>query len=400
MSTLSLKNLDSKNWMFLQMNKFLFYLLLFSALSLKALASPNIVARTAILLDYHSEEILYDLDPDAQIYPASMTKIMTAIIAFDLLKKNQLSLDDKFVISENAWRLSQAGYSSMFIMINDQVSVENLLKGIIIASGNDACVALAEGIAGSESNFADMMNEKAGEIGMTSTNFTNSSGINDPDNISTVRDIAIMSKYLIQNYPIYYELFAEKTFTWDRTGGEPIKQGNRNPLLYKNVGVDGVKTGYLAVEKYSLASSMKKKDRRIIAVASGFETKNLRSSQSLKLLNWGFRNTSTFEISKKGITTFELDTWLAKEDKIKAITNEDFYITINKKDIRHLTVSLDYNGPIAAPVKKGSQIASITVSKKDNIIKTLPLYAADDLKKVNFFKSLLTSINYLIWGDV
>ena len=400
MSTLSLKNLDSKNWMFLQMNKFLFYLLLFSALSLKALASPNIVARTAILLDYHSEEILYDLDPDAQIYPASMTKIMTAIIAFDLLKKNQLSLDDKFVISENAWRLSQAGYSSMFIMINDQVSVENLLKGIIIASGNDACVALAEGIAGSESNFADMMNEKAGEIGMTSTNFTNSSGINDPDNISTVRDIAIMSKYLIQNYPIYYELFAEKTFTWDRTGGEPIKQGNRNPLLYKNVGVDGVKTGYLAVEKYSLASSMKKKDRRIIAVASGFETKNLRSSQSLKLLNWGFRNTSTFEISKKGITTFELDTWLAKEDKIKAITKEDFYITINKKDIRHLTVTLDYNGPIAAPVKKGSQIASITVSKKDNIIKTLPLYAADDLKKVNFFKSLLTSINYLIWGDV
>ena len=400
MSTLSLKNLDSKNWMFLQMNKFLFYLLLFSALTLKALASPNIVARTAILLDYHSEEILYDLDPDAQIYPASMTKIMTAIIAFDLLKKNQLSLDDKFVISENAWRLSQAGYSSMFIMINDQVSVENLLKGIIIASGNDACVALAEGIAGSESNFADMMNEKAGEIGMTSTNFTNSSGINDPDNISTVRDIAIMSKYLIQNYPIYYELFAEKTFTWDRTGGEPIKQGNRNPLLYKNVGVDGVKTGYLAVEKYSLASSMKKKDRRIIAVASGFETKNLRSSQSLKLLNWGFRNTSTFEISKKGITTFELDTWLAKEDKIKAITKEDFYITINKKDIRHLTVTLDYNGPIAAPVKKGSQIASITVSKKDNIIKTLPLYAADDLKKVNFFKSLLTSINYLIWGDV
>ena len=144
-------------------------------------------------------------------------------------------------------------------MINDQVSVEDLLKGIIIVSGNDACVALAEGIAGSEENFADMMNEKAVEIGMTSTNFTNSSGINDPDNISTARDIALMSKHLIKNYPTFYELFAEKTFTWDRTGGEPIKQGNRNPLLYKNVGVDGVKTGYLALEKYSLASSMKKK---------------------------------------------------------------------------------------------------------------------------------------------
>jgi len=296
------------------MNKFLLIIFLFINLKANLIANPNILARTGILIDYHSDEILHEFDPDIQIYPASMTKIMTAIVAFDLLKKEKLSLDDQFTISENAWRLSQAGYSSMFIMINDQVSVENLLKGIIIASGNDACVALAEGIAGSEENFADMMNEKAGEIGMTSTNFTNSSGINDPDNISTVRDIALMSKYLIKNYPIYYELFAEKTFTWDRTGGEPIKQGNRNPLLYKNVGVDGVKTGYLAVEKYSLASSMKKKDRRLIAVASGFETKNTRSSESLKLLNWGYRNTNTFEISKKGKTFYELDTWLGKKN--------------------------------------------------------------------------------------
>jgi D-alanyl-D-alanine carboxypeptidase (penicillin-binding protein 5/6) len=382
------------------MNKFLFFLIIIFCLNSAVVANPNIQARTGILVDYHSDEILYELDPDSQIYPASMTKIMTAIIAFDLIKNNKLSLDDKFSISENAWRLSQAGYSSMFIMINDQVSVENLLKGIIIASGNDACVALAEGIAGSESNFADMMNEKAGEIGMTSTNFTNSSGINDPDNVSTVRDIAIMSKYLIKNYPIYYELFAEKTFTWDRTGGDPIKQGNRNPLLYKNVGVDGVKTGYLAVEKYSLASSMKKKDRRLIAVASGFNTKNLRSSESLKLLNWGFRNTNTFEISKKDQTFFDLDTWLGKKNKIKVTTKEDYHVTINKKDITNLTISLNYNGPISAPVSKGEKIANIDVKMKDKILKTLPLYAAEDLKKVNFFKSLLTSLNYLIWGDV
>ena len=382
------------------MNKILIILILFFSFNTQIFANPKIQARTAILVDFHSDEILYELDPNAQIYPASMTKIMTSIVAFDLIKNNKLSLDEKFTISENAWRLSQAGYSSMFIMINDQVSVENLLKGIIVASGNDACIALAEGIAGSEENFADMMNEKAGEIGMTSTNFTNSSGINDPDNISTVRDIAIMSKYLIKNYPVYYELFAEKTFTWDRTGGEPIKQGNRNPLLYKNVGVDGVKTGYLAVEKYSLASSMKKKDRRIISVVSGFETKNLRSSESLKLLNWGFRNTNTFEISKKDTTFFELDTWLAKNSKIKATTKENYYVTINKKDISHLTVSLDYNGPISAPIQKGEKIAELIVSKKDQIIKKLPLYAAEDLKKVNFFKSLLTSLNYLIWGDV
>tara|TARA_B100000963_G_C22595619_1_gene657690 strand:- start:21 stop:1169 length:1149 start_codon:yes stop_codon:yes gene_type:complete len=382
------------------MNKFLFIIILFLSLSSKLLSNPNIQARTGILIDHHSEEILFELDPDAQIYPASMTKIMTSIVAFDLIKENKISLDDKFSVSENAWRLSQAGYSSMFIMINDQVSVENLLKGIIIASGNDACVALAEGIAGSEENFAQMMNEKAGEIGMTSTNFTNSSGINDPDNISTVRDIALMSKYLIDNYPIYYELFAEKTFTWDRTGGEPIKQGNRNPLLYKNVGVDGVKTGYLAVEKYSLASSMKKNERRLIAVASGFNTKNLRSSESLKLLNWGFRNTSTFEISKKDQTVFELDTWLGVKDKVNTKTKENYYITINKKDIRHLTISLEYEGPVQAPIKENSEIAKLIVTKKDSIIKEIPLYAAEDVKKVNFFKSLLTSLNYLIWGDV
>ena len=247
-----------RNWI-LSMNKLIFIFVLFLSLIKYAQATPKIDARTIILQDFHSNEILYELDADAQIYPASMTKIMTSIVAFDLLKKNKLSLDDEFVVSENAWRLSQSGYSSMFIMVNDQVSVEDLLKGIIIASGNDACVALAEGIAGSEENFAEMMNEKAAEIGMDSTNFTNSSGINDPDNISTVRDIAIMSKYLIQNYPKYYDIFKEKTFTWDRTGGDPIKQGNRNPLLYKNIGADGVKTGYLAVEKYSLASSIKKK---------------------------------------------------------------------------------------------------------------------------------------------
>tara|TARA_B100000242_G_scaffold292772_1_gene268954 strand:- start:294 stop:1442 length:1149 start_codon:yes stop_codon:yes gene_type:complete len=382
------------------MNKLVITLLFYFNLTIIVFANPVINARTGILVDYHSDEILYESDPDAQIYPASMTKIMTSIIAFDLLEKNKLSLDDMFVVSENAWRLSQSGYSSMFIMINDQVSVEDLLKGIIIASGNDACVALAEGIAGSEENFAEMMNEKAIEIGMTSTNFTNSSGINDPDNVSTVRDIAIMSKYLITNYPDYYELFKEKTFTWDRTGGDPIKQGNRNPLLYKNVGVDGVKTGYLAVEKYSLASSMKKNDRRLIAVVSGFPTKNLRSSESLKLLSWGYRNTNTFEVSKKNTSIFELDTWLGRKDKIKATTKEDYYITINKKDIRNLKVALKYDGPIVAPIQKNEKVAELVITSKDIVIKTLPLFATEDLKKVNFFKSLVTSINYLIWGDV
>ncbi len=390
-----------KNWIFQLMNKiYLSIIFILTFLISASQAEIKINARTAIVVDYHSNKILFEYEPDAQIYPASMTKIMTSIVAFDLLEKNKLSLDDTFVVSENAWRLSQSGYSSMFIMVNDEVTVEDLLKGIIIASGNDACVALAEGIAGSEEIFAEMMNEKAAEIGMTSTNFSNASGINDPDNYSTVRDIALMSKYLIDKYPDYYEMYAEKTFTWDRTGGDPIKQGNRNPLLYKNVGSDGIKTGYLAVEQYSLASTIKKKDRRIIAVGSGFPNKQFRSTESLKLLNWGFRNTNTYEISKKDTTVFELETWLGKKNLVKAIPQEDFYLTLNKKDTRHLKVSLEYEGPIKAPIYKDQEIANLVVLNKDQVVKKIPLYASEKITKVNFFKSLITSLNYLIWGDV
>ena len=382
------------------MIKILLFIFFTFNITINALANPNLKARTGILMDYHSNEVLFELDPDAQIYPASMTKIMTSIVAFDLIKKNQLSLDDKITVSENAWRLSQAGYSSMFIMINDQVSVEDLLKGIIIASGNDACVALAEGIAGSEENFADMMNEKAGEIGMTSTNFTNSSGINDPDNVSTVRDIAIMSKYLIQNYPIYYELFAEKTFTWDRTGGEPIKQGNRNPLLYKNVGVDGVKTGYLAVEKYSLASSIMRNGRRLVAVGSGFETKNSRSKESSKLLIYGLTNFDLVEISKKGEPIDKIDVWLGKENFVNVYSNQNIYKTIKKGQKKLLKIKMTYDGPVEAPIKKDQIVAKLKVIYNESLIDEYDLLAFNEVKKVYVFSRLIRSLNYLIWGDV
>jgi len=277
---------------------YLLFLFCFLLQSNSANAEFNVKARSVILQDYSSGEILYEKTPDLTIYPASMTKIMTAIIAFEHLEKGDLKLDDKFIVSEKAWRLSTAGYSSMFIMIGDEVSVESLLKGIIIASGNDACVALAEGIAGTEEEFAIMMTSKAKEIGMKNTNFANSSGIGHLENYSSVRDIMIMSNYLIKTYPKYYEYFKEKKFTWDRTGGDPITQGNRNPLLYKNLGADGIKTGYLAVEKYSLASSIIKNNRRLIAVGSGFETKNSRSNESTKLLTWGLTNFSLIEIAK------------------------------------------------------------------------------------------------------
>jgi len=383
------------------MNKIILkFLILYFLLTLNLFSNPKVDVKTAILLDFDSNEIIYELEPDMSIYPASMTKIMTSIIVFDLLKDNKLSMNDKFIISEKAWRLSQSGYSSMFLMVNDEVSVENLLKGIIVASGNDACIAIAEGIAGSEENFADIMNEKASEIGMTNTNFANSSGINDPENYSTVKDIAMMSQYLIKNHPDYYELFKEKNFTWDRTGGDPITQGNRNPLLYKRVGVDGIKTGYLAVEKYSLASSMKRDERRLIAVASGFQTKNTRSSGSLKILSWGFRNTDTYKISKKNETMFPVKSWLGKTTDIQGITKEDIFLTLKKKEARNLKVFLKYNGPIRAPISKDQNIANIEIYVKNDLVKKVPVYASEDIDKVNFFKSLFMSLNYLIWGDV
>ena len=362
-------------------------------------ANPNIAARTAILVDYQSGKVLYEIQPDHSIHPASMTKIMTAIIAFDFLTKEVISLDDKVTISEKAWRMSQAGYSSMFIMVNDQISVENLLRGIIIASGNDACVALAEGIAGTEENFVSLMNEKALEIGMTATNFANTSGINNPDNYSTVRDIALMSQYLIKTYPDYYEYFKETEFTWDRTGGNPITQSNRNNLLFKNIGVDGIKTGHLVVEEYSLASSIKKKTRRLIAVGSGFKSTASRTNQTRKLLTWGLTNTETFEISKKEKTIFEIKTWLGKSTTTKGYTKEDVYTTIDKKDLRGFDVFIEYSGPIKAPIKKGEEIATIKIYNKKNLAKSIPIYAAEEVKKVNFLLSILTSFNYMIWGD-
>jgi len=380
-------------------NYFKIFIIIFLTSVSVANAGPNILARTAILVDFQSGKILYELQPDHSIHPASMTKIMTSIVAFDLLTKDKLLLDDMVTISEKAWRMSQAGYSSMFIMINDEISVENLLKGIIIVSGNDACVALAEGIAGTEENFVSLMNEKANEIGMSSTNFANASGINDPDNYSTVRDIALMSKYLIKNYPNYYEYFKETEFTWDRTGGNPITQNNRNSLLFKNIGVDGIKTGHLVVEEYSLASSIKKDKRRLIAVGSGFKTNSSRISQSRKLLTWGLTNTETFEISKKEETIFEIQTWLGKEKITKGYTKKNIYQTIDKKDLRGFDVFLEYTGPIIAPIKKDQEIALIKIYNKKDLIESVPVYAVKKVKKVNFFISLLTSFNYMIWGD-
>ena len=380
--------------------KILFGLIILFFSLAPAKAELDIRVSTAILQDYLSGEILYEKDPDQQIYPASMTKIMTSIVTFDLIKKGELSLDDKFLVSENAWRLSKSGYSSMFIMVGDEVSVENLLRGIIVASGNDACVALAEGIAGSEDHFAIMMTSKAKEIGMENTNFVNSSGIDHINNYSTVKDILIMSNYLIKNYPEHYKYFKELDFTWDRTGGDPITQGNRNPLLYKNIGADGIKTGHLAVAKYSLAASIFKNNRRLISVGSGFETKSSRSKQSSKLLIWGLTNFDTIQIAKENEKFESLDVWLGKKNTVDVHIKEDVYKTIKKARKKYLKGIIEYNKPILAPIKKDDIVGKFKVFYKNNFVDEYDLYASENIKKVNIFSRIVKSINYIIWGDV
>ena len=380
--------------------KFLLYNLFFILFSQAANSNIDIKARTAILQDFLSGEILYEKEADISIYPASMTKIMTAIIAFDLIKSGDLDLTDKFIVSEKAWRLSTSGYSSMFIMVGDEVSVEELLKGIIIASGNDACIALAEGIAGTEDEFAILMTMKAKELGMNNTNFANSSGINDPDNYSTVRDILIMSNYLIKQHPDFYQWFSIKEFTWDRTGGDPITQGNRNPLLYKNIGADGIQTGYLTVEKYSLASSLERKGRRLIAVGSGFDTKNERSKESSKLLTYGLTNFDLVEIANSEKPIHKVEVWLGKESHLDVYVNQNIFKIIKKAQKRLLKVTINYRGPVEAPIKKDQTVGKLKIVYKEELIGEYDLLASKDIKKVNIFSRLIKSLNYLIWGDV
>ena len=366
----------------------------------KTYSKIEIEASYAILQDHHSGKILYEKDADVQIYPASMTKIMTAIVTFDLLKKGETSLDEMITVSEKAWRLSHSGYSSMFIMLNDQVSVEDLLKGVIIVSGNDACVALAEGLSGTEEDFVILMNEKADELGLENTNFSNSSGINDVNNYSTVRDILKMSRYMIANYPEYYSYFKETTFTWDRTGGDPITQGNRNPLLYKNMGADGIKTGFLTVEKYSLAASAKVGKRRVTAVGSGFQTKNSRSRETAKFLNWGIKKFDTIQVAKKDEIIASLNVWLGKKNRVDVITSEDLYLTIPKRKKKTIKAELEYDGPIEAPIKKGEKLGLLNVHISGELVKQVDIFSNEDIKRSNIFSRLFRSLNYLVWGDV
>ena len=359
--------------------------------------SLETTAKQAILIDFNSGDVLFKKNEDAKVSPASLTKIMTTIIAFDLIQRGELKLTEKFIVSEKAWKHSKQGYSSMFIMPNDKITVENLLKGIIIASGIDACVALAEGIAGSEESFVMMMNEKSKNIGMKSTSFSNSSGIYSENNYSTVSDIALMSSYLIKNYSELYKLYGEKSFTWERTGGKPITQPNRNSLLFRGNNYDGIKTGYLSDSGYALAASMKDGERRLISVVNGTLSNAERTRESLKLLNYAIISSDLIKIQKNS-PLLVADFWNGKINQTKLHLKEDVFFTYNKRKSKDLIVSINVDQPLKKRFKINDEVGSLTIKDNSGFSKEFSLYASEDFAKINFVKKFINTINFLIWG--
>ena len=343
-------------------------------------------AEVAVVIDGHTGKVLFSKDKDKKTYPASMTKIMTTLIIFEKLANETLSLDDKFLVSEKAWREREG--SSMFVEVDKEIRVEDLLRGIIVQSGNDACIVVAENIAGTEESFAKMMTQKAKEIGMKNTNFTNSTGMYDKDNYSTVYDIALLSMHLINEYPQYYHLFAETEFEWSG-----IKQNNRNSLLYKNMGVDGLKTGHLSKSGYGLAASAVDQNRRVISVVNGFESTQKRTQGSSRLITWAFREFTNLKLFEKEDIVGQVEISGASSKESDVSTGEEIIITVPKSKREGLTTNIVVDDNISAPLNAGDKVGYLEISVPGEENQTFELYATNEIDRSNIF---VRFFNYLI----
>ena len=343
-------------------------------------------AEVAVVIDGHTGKVLFSKDKDKKTYPASMTKIMTTLIIFEKLANETLSLDDKFLVSEKAWREREG--SSMFVEVDKEIRVEDLLRGIIVQSGNDACIVVAENIAGTEESFAKMMTQKAKEIGMKNTNFTNSTGMYDKDNYSTVYDIALLSMHLINEYPQYYHLFAETEFEWSG-----IKQNNRNSLLYKNMGVDGLKTGHLSKSGYGLAASAVDQNRRVISVVNGFESTQKRTQGSSRLITWAFREFTNLKLFEKEDIVGQVEISGASSKEADVSTGEEIIITVPKSKRDGLITNIVVDDNISAPLNAGDKVGYLEISVPGEENQTYELYATNEIDRSNIF---VRFFNYLI----
>ncbi|WP_085904880.1 D-alanyl-D-alanine carboxypeptidase family protein [Kiloniella majae] len=347
-------------------------------------------AREAYLIDYTTKTVLINKDAEVSMPPASMSKIMTAYMVFERLKDGRLSLDDKLPVSEKAWR---KGGSKMFVEVGKEVSIHDLLRGIIVQSGNDACIVVAEGLGGSEENFALEMTAKARELGMENSTFANATGWPDPGQRMTAKDLAILADRIITDFPEFYDVYSEKSFTWSG-----ISQGNRNPLLYKNLGADGLKTGHTEEAGYGLTASAKQGDRRIIMVLNGMGSAKERAEESARLVSWAFREFDNFELFKAGETVDTADVWLGTEKTIDLVPEDDLLLTLPRNAKNKMTATVNYVGPIQTPIEKGERLGTLTIAAPDIDTVEVPLVAANSVEREGGFSRIVSALNYLIFG--
>ncbi len=354
-------------------------------------AGIDTLARHAMIYEVDTNTVLFDKRAEERMPPASMSKIMTAYIVFGMLKEGRASLGDELPVTEHAWRL---GGSKMFVGIGARIKIEDLVKGMLIQSGNDACVVLAEGLAGSEDAFVDKMNQKAKELGLKDSHFANTTGLPDPNEWMTARDLVSLSRHIIKDFPEYYHYFSEKDFNFNN-----IDQGNRNPLLYKNIGADGLKTGHTDEAGYSLTASVVRGDRRIIVVVSGLSTMKDRAAESERLIEWAFREYSNYKLFTAGDKVDDAEIWLGAEPKVGMTVADDLTVTLPRRSRRDMKVSISYDKPVPAPINKGDQIGKIVVIAPDAERVERPLFAAASVKQIGMIGRMATLAGYLIWGS-
>lgn len=348
-------------------------------------------AREAYMVDMTTGAVLLEKNADQSMPPASMSKIMTAVVVFERLKDGRLSLEEKLPVSEKAWK---KGGSKMFVRVGDQISVENLLQGVIVQSGNDACIVLAEGLAGSEEAFAEVMTEKAREIGMTGSTFANATGWPDPTHRMTAKDLATLAQYVITEYPEYYHYYSQTEFTWS-----DIKQSNRNPLLYMNLGADGLKTGHTEEAGYGLTSSAVRDDRRLILVVNGLPSNRARSEESARLIKWGFREFDNYKLFSAGETVDNASVWLGEEVTVPLVSREDIVVTLPRKSRDKMKVTVHYEGPIPAPIEEGAQLATLRVEAPDIESFEIPLVTGAAVGQLGGFGKIAAGVKHLIFGS-
>lgn len=348
-------------------------------------------ARNAFVVDLATDTVLLSKAADTPMPPASMSKLMTVYMVFDRLKKGSLNLDDTFLVSEKAWR---KGGSKMFVKVGDRIKVSDLLRGIIVQSGNDACIVVAEGLAGSEEAFAEMMTRRAKEIGLTNSRFANATGWPHPDHYMSARDLAVLSERLVNDFPELYKIFAEKTFTYSK-----IKQSNRNPLLYREIGSDGLKTGHTEEAGYGLAASAVRGDRRIVMVVNGLTSIRQRSQESLRVMEWAFRTFKPYALFKKDDVITKADIWLGDAPAVSLTIPEDLKLTLSREARDKMKVVVKMNNPVAAPVRKGQKLATLVVSAPNLRTREIPLLAAEDVGQLGFVGRIGAAIKHVLWGS-